>query len=101
MPNTLYYYRVTSTDGSGNPATFPLLLDPPLTFTTPAAPPAPASPDDLAADFDLGSTGGTTYVAETDDGEVTLTPAVGAEFSGTALPPGWSSSPWSGGGSAT
>ena len=33
-PGTLYYYRVTSADAATNSATFPVVTDPPLTFTT-------------------------------------------------------------------
>ena len=42
--------------------------------------------DDTVAEFSGGSTGAGTYIAETGDGEVILTPTVGAEFSGSALP---------------
>ena len=101
LPSTLYYYRVTSADAAANSATYPITTDPPLFFTTPAAPPEACFTDDLAADFNLGSTGGTTYVTEAGDGGVLLAPTVGTEFSGTSLPADWSSSPWGGGGSAT
>jgi hypothetical protein len=56
--------------------------------------------DQVAADFALG-TFTDTYLAETQDGEVTLAPAEGAEFSGTSLPAGWGSFEWHAGGVAT
>ena len=40
------------------------------------------------------------YIGAAADGEVLLTPAVGAEFSGVALPAGWAMSPWGGASSA-
>ena len=40
-------------------------------------------------------------VAHAGDGELQLAPAVGAEFSGSALPSGWTSTPWDAGGAAT
>jgi len=43
------------------------------------------------ADFLLGTRGAGAYLSETGNGEVTLAPTVGAEFSGTALPTGWTS----------
>src|SRR5207249_877425 len=55
--------------------------------------------DTTAADFAAGTAGG-TYVSQTGDGEVSLAPAAGAEFSGTALPSGWTGTPWSAGGTA-
>ena len=54
------------------------------------APAAQTLIDDTVADFSGGSTGAGTYVSETDDGEVTLKPAEGSEFSGSSLPTGWS-----------
>ena len=41
----------------------------------------------------------TTYVSDTaGDGEVVLAPTLSAEFEGTALPAGWTSTLWAGGG---
>src|SRR5439155_17574346 len=40
------------------------------------------------------------YIGETVDGEVLLSPTMGTEFSGTSLPPGWSSVAWTAGGQA-
>ncbi len=45
--------------------------------------------DTTASDFLSGTPGTTSYVAETENGEVILVPTVGAEFYGTALPSGW------------
>ncbi len=47
--------------------------------------------DNLAADYAAGTRGAATYIAETVDGEVILSPTVGTEFSGTALDTGWTS----------
>ena len=61
------------------------------------APPAHATTgsltDTTVADFNAGGPSTDTYVAETDDGEVMLTPTAGAEFYGSAMPAGWSSTP--------
>src|SRR5207247_1471356 len=56
-----------------------------LTFNGPAS-----FTDTTAGDFGAGTTGSSRVVAHDGDGEVTLAPAVGEEFSGTALPAGWS-----------
>ena len=63
------------------------------TFTTPTG----GATDTTVADFGAGTTGADTYVSETGNGEVILAPTVGAEFSGTSLPSGWESGPWTGG----
>jgi hypothetical protein len=89
--STTYYYRVTSVDGSGNAST-----SDPNRFTTPS----PTFRDTLSSHFAAGTTAG-TYVAEDLDGEVMLAPAVGSEFSGTALQPGWSDVPWGDAGAGT
>ncbi|MEZ5065999.1 MAG: DUF6605 domain-containing protein [bacterium] len=62
------------------------------------APATPCVADVTTEDFLLGDVGGGTYVFEEDGGKVTLAPAAGAEFFGTALPGGWSGGPWTGGG---
>ena len=56
--------------------------------------------DTTVADFGAGTTGASTYVSETGNGEVILAPTVGAEFSGSSLPSGWIANPWAGGGGA-
>ncbi len=97
MPNTTYYYRATSKDPANNSATSPASPDDPLSFTTPPAPPTACFADDTAADFIQGDFGTATYVAATGDGEVILKPTEGSDFFGTAVPAGWTSTPWSGG----
>ena len=90
-PNTTYYYRVTSSDAAANSSTEPPGAQSPRSFTTPST----NLTDTTAADFGAGSPGADTYVAETGNGEVTLRPTVGAEFSGgPALPSDWQSQPW-------
>ncbi|MCC6457395.1 MAG: DUF4082 domain-containing protein [Caldilineaceae bacterium] len=93
-PNTTYYYRVTSADAAANSANAP---ETPNSFTTLGT----VFADSSAADFSAGTVGTLCYVAEMDNGELILAPALGTEFNGTALPNGWTSNPWSGGGSAT
>jgi hypothetical protein len=95
---TTYYFRVTSVDGSSNSATYPVPPAAPLSFATPAAP-CPA--DATVADFGAGTLDANTYISPLVDGEVILKPAEVAEFSGSSLPPGWTVSPWPGGGTAT
>jgi hypothetical protein len=55
--------------------------------------------DTLVTNFSSG-TGSSTYVSQMADGELIQFPAVGTEFSGTALPSGWTVNKWSSGGSA-
>jgi Calx-beta domain len=54
-----------------------------------------------AAEFGLGTVGAGAYLADTAGGEITLAPTVGTEFSGTALPAGWTSTVLATGGSST
>ena len=56
--------------------------------------------DTSVADFGA-STANSCYIAETDNGEVILTPTKGTEFNGTALPEDWEGSPWGSGGSVS
>ncbi len=86
--NTTYYYRITAIDRSANQT---VALPP--TFTVPG----PTLRDTASTDFAAG-TGNGTYVSETADGEVILSPAIGSEFSGPTLPAGWIVVPWSGAG---
>ena len=95
--NTTYYYRVSSTDAANNTATSPPNGNSPASFTMPSA----SLTDTTVADFTAGTTGADTYIAETANGEVILNPTVGAEFSGSTLPAGWSSTAWNAGGNAT
>ena len=96
-PNTTYHYRVTSVDAATNSTTDPGGAQAPRSFTTPEA----SLTDTTVADFSAGDPGADGYVSETDDGEVTLKPAVGEEFSGgPLLPLGWSGTSWGAGGAA-
>ena len=63
--------------------------------------PAASLTDTTVSDFGAGSTGADTSVTETDNGEITLKPAVGAEFSGSGLPAGFSSQTWESQGGGT
>ena len=56
--------------------------------------------DTATVDFSAGTLTN-TYVTQNADGEVTLAPTVGSEFSGNTLPDGWTTTLWDGGGSAT
>jgi len=67
-----------------------------VTFTTAAPQPPTGFLDTAVADFARGSLGSGGYVAHAGDGEVTLAPAVGVEFDGSALPVGWSAVSWGG-----
>ncbi len=89
-PDTEYTVTVAASvaDSSGNQ----LGTADTWTFTTSA--PLSDLVDTTAADFGAGTTGGTTYVSETANGEVILAPTVGAEFSGTSLPSGWVANLW-------
>jgi len=106
VTNTSYFFRVRSADRSGNVAQKPSggPTPPPLPGQTPPPPqtftmPSPTLHDTRRADFAAGSLGG-AYLAEDGDGEVTLAPDSGVEFSGSALPVDWSTNIWSDGGSA-
>lgn len=57
---------------------------------------APCFTDSTESNFAAGTSAG-TVVSVTADGEVILAPASSAEFSGSALPSGWTSVPWTGG----
>jgi len=53
-----------------------------------------------SADFNTGKLGAGTYIGLTADGELMLAPALGAEFSGSTLPAGWSIASMAGGSAA-
>ncbi len=57
----------------------------------------PGLTDTTAADFQAGTLGADLYVGEDGDGELLLAPTVGSEFSGSALPAGWTSDSWNAG----
>ena len=73
-------------DTAGNTITAPFTWS----FTTAATTTTVTLTDTTVADFTAG-TGSGTAVVQTADGEVALAPAAGNEFSGTALPAGWTS----------
>ena len=95
-PYTAYTATVTTsvTDLAGNALVAPVVWS----FTTGAT--TTVFVDTTVADFGAGVTGADTYVSQTGDGEVTLAPSVGAEFSGTTLPAGWVSDQWTSGGAS-
>ena len=86
-PNTTYHYRVLSTDGAGNPATSPT-----ASFVTPSL----SLVDTTDADF-LAGTGGCLVAG----GGVRLAPSLSEQFSGSALPAGWTPFSWTGSGAVT
>ena len=83
--NTRYYFRVSSTDVSGNTGRYPPVEEPPSSFNVPSA----AIVDTTFADFSAGTPVAGVYLSTDLDGEVRLAPAVASEFNGTALPAGW------------
>ena len=91
-------YTVTVDASVADASNNTLGTDDTWTFTTAAV--LSTLTDTTTAQFGAGSQS-STYVAATGDGEVTLNPTIGVEFSGTSLPSGWSSTPWSAGGSST
>ncbi len=97
LPKTTYYYRVASSDESGNTDIEPETGNPPASFITPSA----AFIDTTTADFSAGSLGDNTSIRQAGNGEVMLKPSLYAEFTGTALPDGWSGSSFSTGGTYT
>jgi|GEM_PF-584786 len=52
------------------------------------------------AAFATGTTSPETTIIESTDGEVSLAPTVGTEFSGNSVPASWSTTPWTTGGGA-
>jgi len=95
--NTTYYFRATSADAVGNTAVSPNPPAAPASFTMPSA----SLIDTTAADFAGGTTGINTAISQISGGEVILAGAVSEEFGGTALPSGWTATPWDSGGSGT
>jgi len=92
-PATRYYFRVTSGDGAipSNVATSPAPPSTPASFTTLP----PTFVDTTVGDFSRGTTDGSLYIAQTDDGEVILKPQVGNEFTSSTLPSDWFQQVWS------
>ena len=87
-PGTQYYFRVTSADVYGNQGT-----SAPQVITTQIAPPPVAFTDTTVADFTAGTLSGLA-LWHSDDGELILQPAAGADFDGATLPNGWSGTSW-------
>ena len=54
--------------------------------------------DTTLADFSAGTPGSETYIAQTGNGELVLMPTVKTEFSGLALPVGWTGNTFTSGG---
>ncbi len=82
-------YRAVFTNLAGSATTNPATLtvnQPPASFI-----------DTTVADFSAGTLDANTYLAQMEDGELLLKPAIGEEFSGTSLPTGWYSTTWTGG----
>ncbi|MGC1799485.1 MAG: Ig-like domain-containing protein, partial [Solirubrobacterales bacterium] len=88
-PGAVYNVTVagTVTDADGNQ----LGADDTWSFTTASL----SLIDTTVSDFSAGTPGANTYLSETGNGEVTLKPTEASEFSGSSLPGGWKSCPWS------
>lgn len=90
LPNTTYYYRVSSTDESNNTATSAV-----LTFTTPMA----QIGDDTTADFNAGTLQSCLVDSSIEDGAIRLPAALDETFS--TFPTGWTATAWQTAGSAS
>ena len=100
QPETEYSARlIGGSSGIKDAAGNALAADYVWSFTTASLP--TGFVDTLPADFSRGTLDAGGYIAETANGELTLAPVVGAEFSGTALPSGWTMSTWAGNSAAT
>lgn len=86
LPGTTYYFRVTSADALSNSATQPAPPAAALSFSMPVG---PCAEDQTAANFGLGTVDANTLVALQGDGAVVLNPVLNEEFSGNAIPAGW------------
>jgi hypothetical protein len=84
-PGITYYFRVTSKDGASNSATAPVMTNAPLSFIVPEV----CASDGVAANFNQGTTDANTIVSLEGDGAVILKPTLNEEFSGNAVPAGW------------
>mgnify|MGYP001202572350 CR=1 FL=1 len=96
LPQTTYYYRVTSADDASNSGSFPV-APAENSFTMPAG---ICAQDVTYADFSLGVPDANTQAVAEGDGAVILKPGYVEDFSGPSLPSGWGSgngSPWTGG----
>ena len=96
-PSTTYYYRIASSDRTGNTTAQPAMPAAPAQLTTTL----PELVDTTSADFGAGTRSG-TLVTATGDGAVALGSANVENFDGSSLPAGYAvGSPWSTGGGAT
>jgi hypothetical protein len=86
-------------NGVKDAAGTPLANDFTASFTTVG--PSFSITDTTVADFAAGTVNAGAYVSHTTDGEIILTPAIATEFNGSAPPPGWTTTPLDGGGTAT
>src|SRR5262249_6933196 len=85
IPRSTYYFNITAIDKNGNPT---------VVMAPSFAVPGPTLHDTALADFAAGNVSANTYVSQTADGEVMLAPALGTEFTGPSMPPGWIEMPW-------
>jgi VCBS repeat-containing protein len=95
-PNTTY--QVTVSGGMAAADGTPLGSDTTWSFTTQQY---PTLTDTTAVDFGAGTLDAGVALVQTGDGEAVLRPTAGSEFSGTALPADWTSTPWNTGGAST
>jgi hypothetical protein len=95
LPGTVYYYRISSSDGVGNTSSDPIAPNA-ASFTMPAG---TCFEDNSYADFMQGDAGSSTYINPNENGFVSLKPAIVVQFD--ALPPAseWNSYAWTGGSS--
>ncbi|WP_255433575.1 N,N-dimethylformamidase beta subunit family domain-containing protein [Tessaracoccus sp. MC1865] len=91
-PSTNHTFTATFTPA--NAALFTASTSAPLQVTTAAAP--TMATDTTVAHFTAGTHVG-TVVTNQSGGEVTLAPALVEGFSGTTVPTGWNTTPWTGG----
>jgi Glycosyl hydrolases family 16 len=91
-----YYFAITAYDRSENESTWSTEVS-----ATPTEVPPGTFTDTTMADFSAGTLDANINISQTTNGEVILAPFVGAEFTGTALPAGWTTTPWSAGGTAS
>ncbi|MBS1617009.1 MAG: DUF4082 domain-containing protein, partial [Bacteroidetes bacterium] len=96
IQGSTYYYRVTSTDTSGNSATSPIPGDS-LSFTMPIV---PCVSDQTLADFSQGTIDSNISIIADGDGAIALKPAMSEDFSGASVPQGWTDVIWDGQGGA-
>jgi len=98
VSTTTYVARVIGgSSGVKDFAGNPLASDFVWTFNTNSATPSTVR-DVTVADFSAGTADPGIAISQMADGEVILAPTTSQEFSGTALPAGWTGTPWNTGG---